>query len=64
MPKLLEGLKKLNRSDPSIDIYTEANGDIILNTCGQVHLEKCVTDLQNIYCKIPISTSDPIISFR
>ena len=44
-PKLLEGLKKLNRSDPSVDVYVEGTGDIILNTCGQVHLEKCVVDL-------------------
>jgi len=44
-PKLLEGLKKLNRSDPSVDVYTEGTGDIILNTCGQVHLEKCIVDL-------------------
>jgi translation elongation factor EF-G len=63
-PKLLEGLKKLNRSDPSVDVYVEGTGDIILNTCGQVHLEKCVTDLENIYCKVPIKTSEPIITFR
>ncbi len=36
--KLLDGLKKLNRSDPSVDVYVEGTGDIILNTCGQVHL--------------------------
>jgi ribosome assembly protein 1 len=44
-PRLLDGLKKLNRSDPSVDVYVESTGDIILNTCGQVHLEKCVVDL-------------------
>lgn len=63
-PKLLDGLKKLNRSDPSVDVYVEGTGDIILNTCGQVHLEKCVVDLETIYCKVPIKTSDPIITFR
>jgi ribosome assembly protein 1 len=63
-PKLLEGLKKLNRSDPSVDVYVEGTGDIILNTCGQVHLEKCIVDLETIYCKVPIKTSDPIITFR
>ena len=56
-PKLLDGLKKLNRSDPSVDVWAEGNGDIILNTCGQVHLEKCVVDLETIYCKVPIKTS-------
>jgi translation elongation factor EF-G len=34
----MEGLKKLNKSDPSVDVYIESTGDIILNTCGEVHL--------------------------
>jgi translation elongation factor EF-G len=37
-PKLIEGLKKLNKSDPSVEIYSHENGDIILGTCGEVHL--------------------------
>lgn len=41
-----EGLRKINRSDPSVDVYIEPTGDIILNTCGEVHLEKCVVDLE------------------
>jgi ribosome assembly protein 1 len=36
--KMLEGLKKLNKSDPSVDVYIEQNGDIVLSTCGEVHL--------------------------
>lgn len=31
---LIEGLKKLNKSDPSVEVITESNGDIILSTCG------------------------------
>jgi ribosome assembly protein 1 len=29
-----------------------------------VHLEKCLVDLEEIYCKIPIKASEPIINFR
>jgi ribosome assembly protein 1 len=60
----LAGLRKLNNSDPSVDVIVEGSGDIILNTCGQVHLEKIIVDLENIYCKVPIKTSEPIITFR
>ncbi len=35
-PQLFEGLKRLNKSDPSLEVFTESNGDIILSTCGQV----------------------------
>lgn len=37
-PKLIEGLKKLNRSDPSVEVYTKENGDLVLSCCGEVHL--------------------------
>lgn len=37
-PKLIEGLKKLNKSDPSVEVFTQANGDVILATCGQVKI--------------------------
>lgn len=36
--KMIDGLKKINRTDPSVDVYAEPTGDIILNTCGEVHL--------------------------
>ena len=60
-PLLVAGLKILNKSDPSVDVYTEANGDIILSTCGQVHLERGITDLEKHMCRIKIKQSDPIV---
>lgn len=32
--KLIEGLKKLNKSDPSVEVYISTTGDLILNTSG------------------------------
>jgi len=62
--KLIEGLKKLNKSDPSIEVSLAKNGDIILSTCGEVHLERCITDLENIFALVPVKRSEPIINFR
>lgn len=64
MGKVVEGLKKLNKSDPSVEVYVETTGDIILNTCGEVHLERCVKDLEQVFAKVAIKFSDPIINFR
>ena len=58
-----EGLKKLNKSDPSTEVSVAKNGDIILSTCG-VHLERCITDLENIFALVPVKRSEPIINFR
>jgi ribosome assembly protein 1 len=30
------------------------HGDLILGCCGEVHLEKCINDLENVYAKVPI----------
>jgi translation elongation factor EF-G len=37
--KLLAGLKKLSKADPSLEVLN-INGDIVLGTCGEVHLQR------------------------
>lgn len=46
---LVAGLKKLNRADPSVEYYVTKQGEHILSTCGEVHLEKCLKDLKDDY---------------
>ena len=54
MPILLEGLEKLNRSDPAVNYYTQSNGEHILVTSGEVHLERCIRDLEDSLAKVKI----------
>jgi ribosome assembly protein 1 len=62
--KLVEGLAALNRADNSVEVYREDNGETILATCGEVHLQRCVKDLEDLYARVPVSVSEPILSFR
>ena len=64
MPKLVEGLKKLNKADPSVEIYTQESGDIVLSTCGEVHLQRCIRDLDDTFAKVKIRISEPLVSFK
>lgn len=64
MPSLINGLKLLDRSDSSVDIYMQDNGEHILVACGEVHLQRCIKDLEDTFAKIPISTSEPLVGFR
>jgi len=65
MDRLKEGLIKLDRSDPSVNFYINSQGEYILSTCGEVHLERCVKDLQDDFAKgIKLHISDPIITFK
>lgn len=64
MPALVSGMKLLNQADPSVEIYVQESGEHILSTAGEVHLQKCLTDLKNQFAKVKLNVSAPIIPFR
>jgi len=45
LPKLVEGLKKLSKSDPLVICSTEETGEHIIAGCGELHIEICLHDL-------------------
>ena len=57
MPYLIEGLKKLNKSDPAVDYYVQDNGEHILVTSGEVHLQRCLKDLEDTLAKVKIKVN-------
>lgn len=65
MNALRVGLEKLNRADPSVEFYISKNGEFILSTCGEVHLEKCLADLNEyLQNQVSFTTGSPIIPFK
>lgn len=64
LPKLVEGLKRLAKSDPMVQISTEESGEHIIAGAGELHLEICLKDLEEDHACIPIKTSDPVVSYR
>ncbi len=64
LPKLVEGLKRLSKSDPCVQCYMEESGEHIVAGAGELHLEICLKDLQDDFCGVPLKTTDPIVSFR
>jgi elongation factor 2 len=64
LPKLVEGLKKLSKSDPLVLCYTEESGEHIIAGCGELHIEICLKDLVEEYAKIEIKKSDPVVTYK
>ena len=64
LPKLVEGLKKLSKSDPLVVCYTEESGEHIIAGCGELHVEICLKDLVEEYAKIEIKKSDPVVTYK
>ena len=46
LPKLLEGLNRLAKSDPMVQVSIE-NGQNVVAGAGELHLEICLKDLED-----------------
>jgi len=64
LPKLVEGMKRLSKSDPMVLCYTEESGEHIIAASGELHLEICLQDLQNDFMGSEVKVSDPVVTFR
>jgi elongation factor 2 len=63
LPKLVEGLKKMAKSDPLVQVITTETEHIICG-CGELHLEICIKDLTEDYTGIEIIQSDPVVPYK
>jgi elongation factor 2 len=65
LPKLVEGLKRLSKSDPLVLTSIEESGEHIIAGAGELHLEICLKDLQEDFMGgAPLVISEPVVSFR
>merc|ERR1719500_2638287 len=64
LPKLVEGLKRLAKSDPMVQCIIEESGEHIIAGAGELHLEICLKDLEEDHACVPIKKSDPVVSYR
>jgi elongation factor 2 len=64
LPKLVEGLKRLAKSDPMVQCIIEESGEHIVAGAGELHLEICLKDLEEDHAQVPLIKSDPVVSYR
>merc|ERR1712157_518326 len=64
LPKLVEGLKKLSKSDPLVLTKTEESGEHVIAGCGELHVEICLKDLREEYAQCEFTVGDPVVSYR
>eukprot|EP00177_Eucheuma_denticulatum_P008807 GFKZ01015995.1.p1 GENE.GFKZ01015995.1~~GFKZ01015995.1.p1 ORF type:complete len:1122 (-),score=192.43 GFKZ01015995.1:1348-4713(-) len=63
--KLRDGLRRLNQADPAVETYITAKGEHVVAANGELHLERCLKDLREVFAKgVRIHVSKPIVSFR
>lgn len=64
LPKLVEGLKRLSKSDPCVLVSTSESGEHVVSGAGELHLEICLKDLEEDHAGVPLRFSDPVVSYR
>ncbi|KAK6350065.1 Elongation factor-like GTPase 1 [Orbilia brochopaga] len=64
LQQLIKGLKMLEQADPCMEYLVQSNGEHVILTAGELHLERCLKDLRERFAKIEIEASKPIVPYR
>lgn len=63
LPKMLDGLRKINKTFPLAETRVEESGEHILLGTGELYLDSIMHDLRTIFADIEIKVSDPVVKF-
>eukprot|EP00794_Sanderia_malayensis_P011954 gene11954-13191_t len=63
LPKMLEGLRKINKSYPLVTTRVEESGEHIVLGTGELYMDCVMHDLRKMYSDIDIKVADPVVTF-
>ena len=63
LPKMLDGLRKVNKTYPLLKTKVEESGEHVIMGCGELYLDCVMHDLRNVYSSVDIKVADPSVSF-
>ena len=61
---MVTGLRLLEQSDPCAQYESLPSGEHVILTAGELHLERCVTDLRERFARCEIQTGEAIVPYR
>jgi len=63
LPKMVEGLRRLNRSYPALTTKVEESGEHTIFGTGELYLDSAMKDLRELYADVEVKVADPVVSF-
>ncbi|KAI0881509.1 P-loop containing nucleoside triphosphate hydrolase protein [Annulohypoxylon maeteangense] len=63
LPKMLDGLRKINKSYPLITTKVEESGEHIILGTGELYMDCVLHDLRRLYATMELKVSDPVTRF-
>ncbi|KAK3680244.1 Cytoplasmic GTPase/eEF2-like protein (ribosomal biogenesis) [Recurvomyces mirabilis] len=64
LDKMIRGLKLLEQADPAVVYEQLESGEHVILTAGELHLERCLKDLQERYAKCEVQAGEAIVPYR
>ena len=63
LPKMLDGLRKVNKSYPLIITKVEESGEHVILGTGELYMDCVLHDLRRLYSEMELKVSDPVTRF-
>ncbi|KAF9366918.1 U5 small nuclear ribonucleoprotein component [Mortierella sp. NVP85] len=63
LPKMLEGLRNVNKSYPILQTRVEESGEHIILGPGELYMDSALHDLRKLYSEIDLKVADPVVRF-
>ncbi|KFA48897.1 hypothetical protein S40293_02574 [Stachybotrys chartarum IBT 40293] len=63
LPKMLDGLRKIQKSYPLINTKVEESGEHVVLGTGELYMDCVLHDLRRLYADMDIKVSDPVTRF-
>lgn len=64
LSKMVTGLRLLEQSDPCAQYEVLPNGEHVILTAGELHLERCLKDLRERFARCEIQTGETMVPYR
>ena len=63
LPKMLDGLRKINKTYPLVTTKVEESGEHIILGTGELYMDCVLHDLRRLFAEMELKVSDPVTRF-
>lgn len=64
LDKMIRGLRLLEQADPAVVYEQLESGEHVISTAGELHLERCLKDLQERFARCEIQAGEAMVPYR
>ena len=63
LPKLVDGLRKVNKTYPLLSTHVEESGERVIFGTGELYLDSVMHDLTKVFAEIELKIAEPVTAF-